>query len=80
MANGDFTKEDRDRLTRTETLVEEMNKKLDKFPCVADPAWRGTIETEVESLKGSRKRTIGAIIAICVGLLVAGVKAIAGLF
>ncbi len=80
MANGDFTTRDRERLTRTETLVEEMVKKLDHLPCVDDPEWRGVIETEVESLKGSRKKTIGAMIAMGIAFVVAAVKAVAGLF
>ena len=80
MSNGDFTKEDRERAIRTETLLTQVVKNQDNLPCSKDPAWRGTIETEVESLKGSRKKTIGAIIAMGVAIFVAAVKAVAGLF
>jgi hypothetical protein len=80
MSNGDFTKEDRARAVRTETLLTQVVKNQDNLPCAKDPAWRGVIGTEVESLKGSRKKTIGALIVICVAMFIAAIKAIAGLF
>ncbi len=80
MSNGDFLKEDRERAIRTETLMEQLIKNQDNLPCKKDPEWRGVIDTEVKSLKGWRNKTIGGFIVILTGLVVAAVKAVAGLF
>ncbi len=76
MAENEFTKRDRERLTRIETLMEVMNKTID--PLVAMPARLSVVETNTASLLITRKRAITAVVAVFVavtgGLLLWGLK------
>lgn len=80
MSNGDFLKEDRERAIRTETLVGQLVKNQDNLPCKRDPDWRGKQEERTTSTEKKVNKMIGAIVAIVVGLALAAIKAVAGLF